>query len=242
MRIRSVIALAAAAAVLAACGGATAGAGAPAKPQAKAVAARHFSAHVDNPWFPLKPGTIYRFRGEEDGTPTRDVVRVTHRTKLIQGVHARVVRDRVYKHGRVVEDTRDWFAQDSKGTVWYFGEDTRELDRHGHTTTTEGSWQSGRHGARRGVIMPAHPRVGYSAAQEHFKGHAEDHFKVIRKHASVTVPYGRFRHRAVVTREWTPLEPGVVDHKLYVRGIGMVKENTVKGGDEVGRLVSISHR
>ena len=250
MRIRSLTQLAAVAGAgaLAACGGASGdgatGTAAAADPhpaaatEAKPVAARRFSAHVDNPWYPLKPGTVYRFKGEEHGTPTRDVVRVTHRTKLIQGVHARVVRDRVLEHGRVVEDTRDWFAQDRAGTVWYFGEDTRELDRHGHTTSTEGSWQSGRHGARRGIVMPAHPRVGFSAAQEHFRGHAEDHFKILAKHASVTVPYGRFRDRALLTREWTPLEPGVVDHKLYVRGIGMVKERTVKGGDEVGRLVS----
>jgi hypothetical protein len=89
--------------------------------------------------------------------------------------------------------------------------------------------------------MPGHPRVGYSARQEYFKGHAEDHFKILGKHASVTVPYGRFRHRALLTKEWTPLEPGVVDHKYYARGIGMLKEQTVKGGDEVGELVSISH-
>jgi hypothetical protein len=217
------IPLLAAAGALAACGAGDAASGAHQK--------RRLGAHVDNPWFPLKPGTVYRFKGEEDGTPTRDVVVVTHRTKLIQGAHCRVVRDRVYKHGRVVEATYDWFAQDDRGTVWYMGENTKELDRHGHVTSREGSWQSGKHGARRGIIMPAHPRVGYSARQEYYKGHAEDHFKVIRRHK-----------RRLVTKEWTPLEKGVIDHKFYKRGVGMVAEKTVKGGDEVSRLVSISHR
>jgi hypothetical protein len=215
--------LLAAAAVLAACGtGDAAGA------HKSRFGAR--SAHVTNPWFPLKPGTVYRYKGEEDGTPQRDVVRVTHHVKLIDGVRCRVVHDRVIKHGRVVEDTRDFYAQDRHGTVWYTGENTKELDRHGHVTSREGSWQSGKHGARRGIMMPRHPHVGFSARQEYRKGTAEDHFKVIRRHG-----------RRLVTKEWSPLEKGVVDHKFYVRGIGNVKEKTVKGGDEVLHLVSISH-
>jgi hypothetical protein len=201
-----------------------------------------FSTKIDNPWYPLKPGTVYRYRGREGKKHTTNVVRVTHRRKRIQGVPCVVVRDQVFTEGRLTEDTLDWFSQDSHGTVWYFGEATRELDRHGHVTSREGSWKAGRDGAKAGIIMPAHPRVGYSARQEYYKGHAEDHFKVIRRHASVTVPYGHFHKRALLTREHTPLEPGVVDHKYYVRGIGEVKEVTVKGPREVGRLVSVSHR
>jgi hypothetical protein len=86
--------------------------------------------------------------------------------------------------------------------------------------------------------MPAHPRVGQAFAQEHYAGHAEDHFKVLSRRATVAVPYRTFTGRALMTREWTPLEPGVVDRKWYVRGIGEVKEETVKGGDERAELVS----
>jgi hypothetical protein len=53
----------------------------------------------------------------------------------------------------------------------------------------------------------------------------------------VSVPYTSSSH-ALLTKEWTPLEPGVIDHKLYVRGIGNVEEQTVKGGDERAKLVS----
>jgi len=197
-----------------------------------------FSPNVTNPWFPLRPGSVYRYRGVEGGRPSRDVAAVLRQTKLIQGVRCRVVRDLLYIRGRVRERTSDWYAQDARGRVWYFGEQTAELDASGHVTSTEGSWQSGRDGARAGIFMPAHPRVGYSARQEYYKGHAEDHFQVVSLHASVRVPYVS-SSRALLTKEWTPLEPGVLDHKYYVRGIGTVLEQTVKGGDERNALVSV---
>jgi hypothetical protein len=201
-----------------------------------------FGPNVTNPWYPLKPGTVLRYRGVKDGKSTVDVVTVTRRTELIDGVSCRVVRDKLFETGRLAEETTDWFAQDRGGSVWYFGEATRELDRNGRTTSTEGSWRSGVQGAAPGVVMPAHPSVGAAFAQEHFPGHAEDHFKIVSLRASIKVPFGSFRRHAMLTREWTPLEPNVIDHKYYVRGIGMVEEVTAKGPRELGRLVSVSHR
>src|SRR5207245_6624945 len=90
-----------------------------------------FSTHVDNPWFPLKPGTTYVYVGIKDGQPSRDVVTVTHKTKTIAGVPCAVVEDRLYIRGRLEERTTDWYAQDKAGNVWYFGESTAELDRNG---------------------------------------------------------------------------------------------------------------
>jgi hypothetical protein len=104
-------------------------------------------------------------------------------------------------------------------------------------TSREGSWQTGRNGARPGIFMPAHPRVGQSFRQEYLKGHAEDHFKVAGLRASVSVPFVSSSH-AMRTTEWSPLEPKVLDAKFYVRGIGNVSEKTVKGGDERLELVS----
>ena len=86
------------------------------------------------------------------------MLRVTNRTKLIQGARCTVVDDRLYLHGRLEERTTDWYAQDEKGNVWYFGEDTAELDKHGRVTSTEGSWQAGVDGARAGIYMPAEPK------------------------------------------------------------------------------------
>jgi hypothetical protein len=210
-----------------------------AAPGAGAVpAASGFSAHVSNPWFPLKSGTTYVYRGVKDRRPSRDVVTVTHGSKVIAGAPCAAVADFLYLDGRLEERTTDWYAQDRRGNVWYFGEATAELDGHGRVTSTEGSWQAGRNGAKAGIFMPAHPRVGQAHRQEFYKGHAEDHFRVLSLKARVRVPYVSSRH-ALLTKEWTPLEPGTIDHKFYVRGIGTVLEQTVKGANERNALVSV---
>jgi hypothetical protein len=196
-----------------------------------------FVARVDNPWFPLKPGSEYRYTGLKEGMKTVDVVRVTDRTKRILGVETTVVHDVVSVNGRPEEVTNDFYAQDRAGNVWYFGEATRELDRHGDTISTEGSFQAGVKGARAGVLVPGHPKVGQTARQEFRRGQAEDHFKVLDLNATVPVPFVS-SHHALRTREWTPLEPKVVDNKYYVRGIGTVREIAVKGPIERLRLVS----
>jgi hypothetical protein len=199
---------------------------------------RSFDAHVDNPWFPLKPGTTFVYRGAKDGKPERDAFTVTHRTKVIDGARCVVIHDRVYLSGRLAERTTDFYTQDRHGTVWYFGERTVELDVHGHVTTREGSWLAGVNGARAGIYMPAKPRVGERHRQELYRGHAEDHFQIVSRDAPIAVPYGTFAH-ALRTKEWTPLEPGVLDAKWYVRGIGQVAERTVRGGSERAVLVGV---
>lgn len=198
-----------------------------------------FSARVDNPWYPLKPGTTYVYRGVKDGEPARDVFAVTHRTRKIDGVPCVVVEDRLYLSGKLEERTTEWFSQDSRGNVWYFGEDTAELDKQGRVKSRSGTWRAGVNGAQPGIFMFASPKVGQSAQQEFYKGQAEDHFQVVRLNASVKVPYVSSK-RALLTKEWTPLEPGAIDHKYYVRGIGTVLEQTVKGGVERAALVSVT--
>jgi hypothetical protein len=94
-------------------------------------------------------------------------------------------------------------------------------------------------GAQPGILMPAHPKVGQSFRQEYYKGHAEDHFAVVSVSASVVVPYTASAH-ALLTKEWTPLEPDTLDHKVYVRGVGLVREETIKGGDERWELNDIT--
>lgn len=200
-----------------------------------------FAARVDNPWFPLRPGTVDVYRGVKDGQPSRDVFLVTARTKAIEGVRCTVVRDRLYLRGRLEERTEDWYAQDDAGNVWYFGEATAELNRDGSVRTTEGSWQAGVDGARAGVFIPARPHPGQSGLQELYEGHAEDRFRVLNLSATVHTPAASSR-KALLTMEWTPLEPGVVDHKYYVKGVGNVLEQTVKGGDERNELISVRHR
>src|SRR2546421_4313139 len=110
-----------------------------------------FVARIDNPWFPLIPGTVYGYRGVKDGKRARDVLTVTHQHRRILGIRAAVIHDRLYLNGRLEERTTDWYAQDRHGDVWYLGERTATLDRHGRTISTEGSWRAGSHGARAGI-------------------------------------------------------------------------------------------
>ena len=201
---------------------------------------RFTHARVDNPWFPLRPGTRWVYRGSDDGDRTRDVVIATHRTRMIDGVRCRVVFDRVWTQGRLSERTRDFYAQTKRGTVWYFGERTATLNRHGDVISREGSFTSGVDGAEAGVFMTAHPRVGPSYFQEYYPGHAMDAFTVLRRNAHVSVPLLQSDH-VLLTRETTPLEPRVVDHKYYVRDIGDVREVTVTGGRERLHLVAMNH-
>ncbi|WP_353507612.1 hypothetical protein [Intrasporangium sp.] len=242
VRSRAVLAAAAAAGLLA-----VTVASAPATYAASKVPHRvhpspsHFThGRVDNPWFPLKPGTRYVYRGSEEGVPERDVLVATYDSRTVDGVVCRVVFDRVWKHGRLDERTHDFYAQTRRGTVWYFGERTANLNRHGHVISREGSFMSGVDGAQAGIFMTPHPHRGPSYRQEDYPGHAEDVFTVVRRGAHVVVPILDTRH-ALLTRETTVLEPGVVDHKYYVRDLGTVRELTVKGGSESIRLVSVSH-
>ena len=219
--------------VCAACGSGSAGSHAAAHPT--------FGHGARNPWFPLDAGTTFVYTGEKDGQNGRDVVRVTGRTRTIRGVRCTAVGDRLYLKGRLEERTTDWYTQDDAGNVWYFGEATAELNKAGHVTNREGSWLAGVDGAQPGIVMPTDPTVGESFRQEYYKGHAEDHFAVVSVSASVVVSYTASAH-ALLTKEWTPLEPGVLDHKVYIRGIGLAKEETIKGGDERWELSDVLHR
>src|SRR5262249_48919814 len=119
----------------------------------------NFVAEITNPYLPGKPGTLLRYRSETPEGVEINTVRYTHQTKQILGVTVTVIRDQVFLNGELTEDTRDWEAQDKQGNVWYFGEDTKELE-NGQVVTTEGSWEAGKNGAKPGIIMLAHPKSG----------------------------------------------------------------------------------
>jgi hypothetical protein len=196
------------------------------------------SAQVSNPWFPLRVGTTWLYAGRRDGKAVVDVVKATRHTRMINGVATRVVADRLFAAGHLAERTSDYFAQDVCGNVWYFGEDTAELDAHGRVITTEGTWHAGVRGAQPGVVMQAHPQLGRRFRQEWSAGVAEDTYVLRDRAASVTVPAGSYTH-VLRTAEFSRLEPNVTDNKYYVRGIGEVKEIAVRGPQEVLRLVDV---
>jgi len=197
-----------------------------------------FVSEVDNPYFPLTPGTTFIYAGETDGVPTSDEMTVKHQTKQILGVAITVVHHLSYEDGVLVEDTLDWFAQDVDGNVWYFGEDTKELDEDGNVVSTEGSWEAGVDGAQAGIIMPADPKKGDKYQQESAPDIAEDMAQIVGFEDSLCVSYGCFEN-VLVTKEWSPLEKQVVENKYYAEGVGFIFGDMVKGGDEQSELVEV---
>jgi hypothetical protein len=203
-----------------------------------AVDPADFTSPVQNPYFPLEPGTISIYRGTEDGERLRERLAITDRTKVIQGVTTTVVNDVLYRNGLLAEKTVDWYAADNDGNVWYFGEATATYDEQGHVISTEGSWQAGVEGAVAGTIMPAQPKATDAYRQELFRGHAEDQAWITQNNAKVSVPYATLA-RVVRSFEWTRLEPRVLAQKLYAPGFGIVREQDVAGGTELLELVDV---
>lgn len=190
---------------------------------------------VDNPFLPLVPGTIFFYEGESDGESERVVVEVTDERTSILGVSCQVVRDRVWIGGDLVEDTFDWFAQHRSGDVWYFGEDSREIE-DGEVVSTDGSWTAGVDGAEPGILIEGDPQVGHEYQQEFYEGEAEDRAAVVSLDATVTLGLGVFAG-CLQTREWTPLDPGVSEHKFYAPGVGFILEEKIEGGSSRLELV-----
>jgi len=197
-----------------------------------------FTNQITNPYFPLSPGTTFVYEGTSEGKAELNTVRVTSETRHILGVDSLIVHDVVEQTGVVVEDTFDWYAQDRDGNVWYFGEDTRELDARGRVKTTEGSWEAGQHRATPGIVMPAHPAVGASYRQEYRRGVAEDRGRIIQVGETRTTPMGGYDN-VVVVAERTRLEPKILEHKEYAPGVGLITEDVVKGAHETSHLVRI---
>ena len=207
-----------------------------------------FVEGIDHPYFPLIPGTTYIYEGDTEDGVERIEVNVTDQTRMVLGVECMVVRDRVWldenedevwSDNELIEDTFDWYAQDDDGNVWYFGEDSTELE-DGVAVSTEGSWESGVDGALPGVIMWAEDEmeIGVPYRQEYYEGEAEDMAKILSLSESVTIDLDSFED-CLQIEEWSPLDPGVAEHKFYAPGIGVILEAKVEGGDEEVELVEV---
>ena len=193
---------------------------------------------IDNPYLPYRPGTAWVYEGETDEGRERIEVTVTDETMVVMGVSCIIVRDQVRVDDELVEDTYDWFAQDKEGNVWYFGEDSRELEDD-EVVSTEGSWEAGVDGALPGIVMYAVPVIGNPYRQEYYEGEAEDMAQVLSLNETIKIGLGTY-DGCLQSEEWTPLEPGITEHKSYSHGIGLILEEVVEGGR--GRLELVEYR
>jgi hypothetical protein len=201
----------------------------------------NFDDPQDNLYMPMAAkGFTYVYHAETEDEFMIDEITYSNDTKDILGVTCMVVYDVEYVDVEglgliVTEATEDWFAWDNFGNVWYFGEDTLayEYDDEWNLieTTDEGSWEAGVGGAEPGIVMLGEPMPGLSYQQEYYEDEAEDMGKVLRLNATVSIDYDDYEN-CLVTKEWTPLSPGEVEHKYYAPGEGLVfieelKEKTV---------------
>ncbi len=199
-----------------------------------------FSTNIDNPYWPMPVGRQWHVHvSNPQGESLQETVTVEDRTKRIaDGITARVVHDVVYDHGKPSEVTDDWYAQDSDGNIWYFGENTAEFTNG--KKDTSGSFEAGRNGADAGIALPANPQVGLTYREEYYAGHAEDRAKVLALDQQVEAPAGHFTG-AILIDDTSPIEPTVSEYKLYAKDVGPVVAVSVSGESEREDLVSYSH-
>ena len=196
-----------------------------------------FVATIDNPYWPMIPRSRWVYHETDaEGADQRVEVTVSAETKFIIGITATVVHDVLTEDGEVVEDTFDWYAQDSAGNIWYLGEDTKEYDA-GKVVSTAGSWEAGVKGGQPGIILPAQPQVGLTYRQEYLAGEAEDSARILSLTEHVVVPFGTFDN-VLMTEETTALEPDLLERKFYALGIGEVRAMDITGGTSNEVLIS----
>jgi hypothetical protein len=209
----------------------------PVSPYDPKIDASDFVAGIDNPYMPFEPGATLVYEGVSEDEKETVTIIVTNKTKEILGVTATVVRDVVTVEGEIAEKTFDWFAQDRYGNVWYLGEDSKEYE-DGKPVNSEGSWEAGVDGAKPGIVMLGDPQVGDRYRQEYYEGEAEDFGQILKLDESVDVPFGSYDD-VLVTKDWTPLEPKVLENKYYAQGVGVVYERSLKGPKEELKLVEV---
>jgi hypothetical protein len=182
-----------------------------------------FTIDIDNPYWPMPLGSRWVFRETDTkGAKEKVVIEVTDKTKVVDGIEARVIKDTATEDGVPVEITDDWYAQDKDGNLWYLGESVDNYE-NGKIVDHEGSWEAGVNGAQAGIAMPANPEPGLAYRQEYSKGIAEDRAEVVTVgEERVEVPFRFFSSDVLMTRDLVPLEPKVEELKFYAPGVGPI--------------------
>jgi hypothetical protein len=180
-----------------------------------------YTANVDNPLVPLASVPFTVLEGRAGGAVTRSTNAVLGRTTVIDGVRVAIVDNNEFEDGTFVEHTIDYFAQRRDGSVWFFGEEVDNIEKG--KIDHEGQWLAGVSGAKPGLYMPAHPKVGQVFDQERAPGVAEDRSTVLSIGLTKRTPAGTFRG-CIKMKDFDPIED-VAELKYYCAGIGLVHEH-----------------
>ncbi len=181
-----------------------------------------------HPYFPMTPGTLWIYEGEEDGLPLREEIRTLEETEIIWGTVCAVMNERVFIDNQLTEVTSEWFGLDAEGNVWKFGEETLELV-DGKLRRADDSWITGVGDALPWIVFAANPQVGdvYSG----YRPGGVDVLEVVSVTTTATVPAGTFENclELVENRE----DPLYTDIILYAPGVGRISERNASGNLEL---------
>lgn len=204
-----------------------------------------------NTYFPLVQGNRWTYEGtfEEDGEMITETITVTvlNETKLVDGITCLVVRDVVEVDGELLEDTDDWFAQDVDGNVWYCGEEVKDYEWFDgdepplpELISDDGSFKAGRDGDKGGILLPQLPVVGDVFRQELSVGNAEDIIEILATDGEESAVAAGCNNACLVTRDFSPLDPGAEENKYYTPGLGLILEIDIETGDRVELIDFVS--
>jgi hypothetical protein len=196
------------------------------------VNVKELATQGESPYFVLKPGYQATFEGKEAGQAGKLVITVLNETLNVGGVDTRIVEEREWSGGGLIEVSRNYFAfHPATGDVYYFGEDV-DMYKKGKVANHDGSWRHGTNGAKFGLMMPGKPAMGMRFYQELAKGTAMDRSEIVSLTDKLTTRAGTFE-RCVKSKETTPLEMLAREYKIYAPGVGLVKD---------GELELVSHQ
>jgi hypothetical protein len=198
---------------------------------------------IDNPWFPLKPGTRFVHKGftteADKRVPHRLVTVVTDLTKVIDGVRTVVLWIEDYRAGQLMEAELAFYAQAKDGTVWALGEYPEEYE--GGKFSKAPAWIHGLQDARAGIAMPATPRMGtpsYSQGWGPAVGWT-DRGKVDQMGLRVCVPL-RCYDDVLVVAESSKAEPDAEQLKHFARGVGKIKVGWRGAGEKLQEVLELT--
>jgi len=197
------------------------------------IAPNEFSPVINNPWFPHEPGQTRIYEMKSGDFLERVESTTLEETVQIGGFTCRQVHVVHTRNGVLIEDTLDWFGQRNDGAVWYFGELSQSYEG-GFLDSLDGTWRTGKDGAKPGIMMLGTPTVGAIYRQEFQQEDAEDIAKVLSTNETVTTAYGTW-HNCLKIEEWSPLE-NEREIKYYAPGVGFVLEINPATGERLELL------